>query len=124
VQNSFLTRDSVPEPDLAVVRGEPLDYECRHPMALDTALLIEVADSSVDYDRQKLPIYARAGVPHVWIANLVEWQLECYSQPQSDGTFAETKTLKAVDLANLELPGYSHVQVPLSSVLNPPPVRI
>jgi len=123
VQNSFVTRDSVPEPDLAVLRGEAVDYEQRHPTATDAALLIEVADSSVDYDRQKLPIYARAGVPQVWIFTLESWQLECYSQPRPDGTFAARKTLKVTDTASFELPDHAQVQVPLSAVLKPPVTR-
>jgi Uma2 family endonuclease len=85
VQNSIVTADSVPEPDVAVVRGQPGDYDDRHPTGADTALIIEVADSTVRSDRAKAAIYARAGVPEYWIVNLQDRQIEIYSQPRGRG---------------------------------------
>jgi Uma2 family endonuclease len=85
VQNSIATSDSVPEPDIAIVRGQPGDYEDRHPSGADTALIIEVADSTVRRDRAKAAIYARAGVPEYWIVNLKDRQIEIYSQPRGRG---------------------------------------
>src|SRR5438034_526801 len=70
VQNSVVTDDSVPEPDVVVVRGSPGDYRDRHPTGADIGLVIEVAESSVSRDRRKAKIYARAGIPHYWIVNL------------------------------------------------------
>jgi len=85
IQNSIVTPDSVPEPDVAIVRGQPGDYEDRHPSGADTALVIEVADSTVRRDRAKAAIYARAGVPEYWIVNLEDRQIEVYSQPRGRG---------------------------------------
>ena len=63
---------SVPAPDLAVVRGLPHQYRTQHPSAADAALFIEVADSSLDHDRNvKGLIYANAGVPIYWVVNVV-----------------------------------------------------
>lgn len=88
-QCSLETPDSVPEPDLAVVRGSILDYQDRHPQAADTGLVIEVADTSVTIDRAKRHIYARAGVPEYWIINLVESQIEVFRRPRIDGPQAD-----------------------------------
>jgi Uma2 family endonuclease len=85
VQNVLLTQDSAPEPDIAIVRGVPRDYMNRHQAAGDVALIIEVADSSLDRDRLKARIYARAGVPVFWIVNLIENQIEVYSEVIGSG---------------------------------------
>ena len=84
-QNVLLTPDSAPEPDLAVVRGVPKNYLRRHPTGADVALVIEVADSSVERDRLKAAIYARAGVPTYWLVNLVEDQIEVYREINGAG---------------------------------------
>ena len=85
VQNAVVTDDSTPEPDLAVVRGQPGDYRRRHPTAGDVALIIEVADSTLGRDRAKAAIYARAGVAHYWIVNLAASNVIVYSQPAGNG---------------------------------------
>jgi Uma2 family endonuclease len=85
LQNVLVTTDSEPEPDVAIVRGAPGDYSDRHPKGADTELIIEVADSTVARDRRKARIYARAGVPHYWIVNLDDRQIEMYAQPAGKG---------------------------------------
>ena len=71
IQAPMTTADSEPEPDAAVVRGQRRDYKGRHPRAEDIALVVEVADTSLRRDRgSKKRIYARAGIPVYWIANL------------------------------------------------------
>lgn len=78
------TRDSEPEPDVYVVRGELGDYDNRHPGPADTPLVVEVADSTLARDRGlKQRIYARAGVPVYWIVNLVERAIEVHAKPAS-----------------------------------------
>jgi Uma2 family endonuclease len=78
---------SEPEPDISVVRGEdPRANTQLHPGPDDVALLVEVAESSLGFDRRaKLRIYAAAGIPYYWIINLVDRQLEVYSEPHSAG---------------------------------------
>jgi L-ascorbate metabolism protein UlaG (beta-lactamase superfamily) len=81
-QSAITTADSEPEPDVAVVRGAPRDYLAHHPGPADMALVIEVADSSLSRDRShKAWIYATAAVPVYWIINLVDDQVEVYSDP-------------------------------------------
>ncbi|HJX28756.1 MAG TPA: Uma2 family endonuclease [Thermoanaerobaculia bacterium] len=76
----LLGRYSMPEPDLAVVPGEPEDYMKSHPRS--AALVVEVTDSSQHHDRvRKVEIYARGGIPEYWIANLAYDFIEVYREP-------------------------------------------
>jgi Uma2 family endonuclease len=76
------TAESEPEPDIAVVRGPKRDYLARHPGPADMALVVEVAESSLAYDRTvKARIFAAASVPVYWIVNLVDHQIEVYTDP-------------------------------------------
>ena len=76
---------SEPEPDVSVVRGAVRDYAACHPTARDTVLVVEVSDSSLEYDRvTKGSLYARAGIPEFWIVNLIDLQLEIHRKPQPD----------------------------------------
>ncbi|MEZ2230627.1 Uma2 family endonuclease [Microcoleus sp.] len=77
--------NSEPEPDIVVVRGDTRQYLDRHPGAEDIALIIEVSDTTLQRDRTiKKRIYARAGIAIYWIVNLVEEQVEVYSQPSAE----------------------------------------
>lgn len=82
--------DSEPEPDLAVVPGEPADYRNEHPR---TALLVvEVSDSTLPLDRdRKRAIYARAGISEYWIVNLADRCLEVYRDPAPGGSYLSSK---------------------------------
>lgn len=78
-----LDDESAPEPDLAVVAGTRADYRESHPAR--PALALEVADSSLDFDREhKGSLYARAGLEDYWIVNLVDRVLEVYRDPGPD----------------------------------------
>jgi len=81
-QSPFAVLDSSePEPDVAVVpRG---DYHTEHPS--QAHLIIEVAESSLQRDREKQRIYAQAGVPEYWIVNVPERCLEVYTDPGHEG---------------------------------------
>jgi Uma2 family endonuclease len=76
---------SVPEPDLAVVRGRWQDYVARYPEPSDTALVVEVSSSSLAEDRAMTKVYGPAGIPVYWIVNLVDRQVEVYSDPGPSG---------------------------------------
>jgi Uma2 family endonuclease len=120
VQNSLVTSDSVPEPDITVVCGERGAYRGKHPTGRDAALVIEVAESSVALDRKKAAIYARAGISEYWIVNLEDWQLERMTQPLPDGTFANTEILYAADAVPLTIAGAVIASLPLGELLTPP----
>jgi Uma2 family endonuclease len=71
-----------PQPDLAVVRGSPRDYVDRYATAADIALAAEISESTLASDRLvKMPRYASGKIPVYWIVNLVDLQLEVYSNP-------------------------------------------
>jgi Uma2 family endonuclease len=91
----FPTLQSEPEPDLVwVARTVSRD---RPPGPDQVALLIEVAGSSLAYDREvKLPIYAMAGIPDCWIVNLIDEQIEVYRKP-SGRTYAEGSIYRGDD---------------------------
>jgi Uma2 family endonuclease len=73
-----------PEPDGVVVRGEIADYLARPPVVGDFGIVIEVSDSSLLMDRSaKGRIYAREGIPVYWIVNLVDRQVEVYTDPDA-----------------------------------------
>lgn len=77
---------SEPEPDLILLKPAPDDYVSHHPTPDDVFLLIEVADSSLDFDRgKKLQIYARAAIPEFWIVNLQDSTIEVYRDPHFTG---------------------------------------
>jgi Uma2 family endonuclease len=82
VQCAVTLPDSEPEPDFALVRGDDRTYVNHHPGPSEIGLLVEVANSSLYQDRvDKRRIYARAGIVTYWIANLVDQQIEVYTQP-------------------------------------------
>jgi len=73
-----------PEPDLAVLRVR--DYTDSLPGPEDVLLLMEVSDTTLGYDRRvKLPLYARSGVPEVWILDLTGERIERHTGPSADG---------------------------------------
>ena len=87
VQNPVvLTIDTEPQPDLAVLRRRPVPYKEREAHAADVLLLIEVADTSLAYDRStKLHLYAEAGIPEYWVVDCAAETVEVHSGPGPDG---------------------------------------
>lgn len=98
---------SEPQPDLAVIRPQTGADETSPYFPADVFLLIEVADSSLLYDRRtKTPLYAASGIPEYWIVNLQEQVVEVHRRPDGD-RYAETSTHAAGTLAIGALPGVS-----------------
>jgi Uma2 family endonuclease len=74
---------SEPEPDTAVVPGDPRDYRETHPSR--PVLIVEVAGSRLAFDhRYKSSLYARAGLADYWVVNLVDHVLEIHREPVAD----------------------------------------
>lgn len=81
-----LPPDSEPQPDIAVLKARPDWYRDALPAARDVLLLVEVADTTLAYDRDiKLPLYARHGVPEVWLLDLQAERTEIHLDPGSHG---------------------------------------
>lgn len=83
VQNPVrIAAHSEPQPDLALLRPRQDFYDTAHPAAADVLLVIEVIQSSEDYDREfKLPLYARAGIPELWLVDLQRGRIEVHQRP-------------------------------------------
>jgi Uma2 family endonuclease len=110
-----------PEPDLAVVRGSPEDYQGRHPGPQDLVAVIEVADSTLDYDRTtKQRLYAAAGISPYWIINLPEGQIEVYDQPlPQEGRYAVRTAYQPGQTVPLRIAAAPPVEVAVAQVLPP-----
>ena len=90
IQNPIRLNDSEPEPDVALLRPKEDFYSSGKPEQKDLLLVIEVAESSLDFDRDiKAPLYAEAGIAEFWIIDLGQSRLEVRRQPHSDGTYGE-----------------------------------
>lgn len=120
-QEPVTTSDGEPEPDHAAVRGQPDDYLPKHPTAVDVGLLIEVADSSLLIDRtEKKQTYARANFPIYWIANLVDRQIEVYTQPSGpaeNSDYAQQQIYRVGDAVPLVIDGTQLGTIPVGDLL-------
>jgi Uma2 family endonuclease len=98
VQGSLrLGEHSEPEPDLAILRPRADFYADSDAGPADTLLIVEVADTSEHYDRLvKVPLYARAGIPEVWLVDLNAATVTVYRQPAAGG-YAEAIVAAATD---------------------------
>lgn len=110
IQNPVrLSDESEPEPDVALLRRRPEGYGAAHPTPSDVLLVIEVAHSSLEYDRNiKAHIYGRSGVPETWVRNLPEDCIERFTEPGPEGYAQHTvhrrgETLTPVSMPDLEL---------------------
>src|SRR6185295_15291225 len=109
VQNPIRLDDfSEPQPDLALLKPRKDFYSKSHPSPEDVLVVIEVADTSVDYDRNvKLPLYARAGIPEAWLMVLAKDVIEVYSQPRN-GKYQKVQRLKrGKNLVSPTMTGFS-----------------
>lgn len=116
VQNPIhLSDTSQPLPDIALVRRDTCTH--RVPVASDVLLVIEVADSSREYDRTtKLPRYTTAGIPEAWLVDLGNETIERYTEPR-DGLYRFAAfAMRGDSLASTVLPP---LIIPVDSVLGP-----
>jgi Uma2 family endonuclease len=82
---------SEPEPDIVLLRPRSDFYASRHPGPAEILLIVEVAESSIDYDRDvKSRVYARSGVQEYWLADLNENVVFCHSGIE-DGTYRNVR---------------------------------
>jgi Uma2 family endonuclease len=97
-----LSETSEPQPDLALLKPREDYYATGHPQLPDLFLLVEVADSTVDYDRTiKMPLYAKVGVPEAWLIDLVSRTIEVYRKPQNSG-YQSLVILQADEFLSIE----------------------
>lgn len=102
-------------PDIAALALRDDYYASELPTPADARLIVEVADTSLAYDRDvKVPLYAHGGVPEVWVVDLNENVVLAYRVPK-DGAYTESRTLKRGD--TLPLPGVSGAVVKVEDIL-------
>jgi Uma2 family endonuclease len=116
VHNPIHLDDSEPEPDLALLRWQADFYKSGKPRPADVLLVIEVADSTLEFDREvKRDLYAEAGIPEFWIVNLVEGCVEIHRQATPEGVYLSHQTARKGD--QLEIPYITGCSVPVDQIL-------
>jgi Uma2 family endonuclease len=116
VQNPVQVNEySEPLPDVALLKPRDDFYARANPQPSDVFLIIEVADSSVEYDRDiKIPLYAQAGIPEVWIVNLPKEAIEIYTRPL-EGEYREISLVKRGE--SLSAKSFANLTIDASAVL-------
>jgi Uma2 family endonuclease len=116
VQNPIILDNlSEPQPDISLLKPREDFYESGHPQAQDTFLLIEVADSSFEYDRDiKIPIYAANGILEVWLVDIIQQKIIVYRQPRENG-YSEIKTFQRGE--NLDIFPFPEIKITVDSIL-------
>ena len=115
----LLPDSSIPEPDIAILRGRPIDYRGRIPKADDAVLVVEVSWSSLQFDRRhKRKRYAAAEVPAYWIVDLTAEAVEAYSEPGGrEPQYGRLETYTPEGRVPLRLPDTEVIEVPVSEFL-------
>lgn len=86
-----LDKYSEPEPDIAVVASDPLDYENNHPTPEQVYLLIEVADTTIKRDLElKSLLYAKAGIIEYWVLEVINRQINIFRDPSPNGYLSKS----------------------------------
>jgi len=99
-----LSRRSEPQPDLMLLRPRADDYVNALPSPAETLLLVEVADSTLRFDRTvKVPLYARDGIPEVWLVDLEHRRLVVYTEPDA-GAYRTERVLASGQVVSGLLP--------------------
>jgi Uma2 family endonuclease len=94
------------QPDISVLRPRADFYKRGHPGPADILLLMEVSDATLKNDRAvKLPLYAQAGIPEVWVINLPNDLIEVYTQPGEGGYQVVQQARRQESLAVQGVPG-------------------
>jgi len=105
---------SEPEPDVVVAKFRDDFYASAHPGPSDVLLVIEVADTSLAFDRKaKVPLYAASGIPETWLVDLTNGELQVFRKPEGAG-YSETRVLKAGDV--VPLPGLEGITLAVSDM--------
>lgn len=121
IQMAITTPESEPEPDVAVVRGPRRRYAVRHPEPHEVLMLVEVADASLEMDRNdKGRVYARVNIPIYWIVNIRESCVEVYtdpSGPDNQPAYLQRRDYGPAENVPLVLNGVEVGQIPVRDLL-------
>jgi Uma2 family endonuclease len=109
-----LNDNSEPQPDVVLVKPRDDFYETAHPQPQDIFLLIEVADSTIIYDREeKIPLYAEANIIEVWLVDINEQIVEVYQQPTATG-YQQIQKFSLGE--SLTIPGFADVTITVNEI--------
>ena len=120
IQQPITTTDSEPEPDVVLAVGSRVDYAERNPTPSEVHVLVEVAESSLQYDQTtKLELYAKAKVQVYWIVNLIDRRVEVYTEPRGGKkpTYKQQKNHGPDDEVPLVLNGKEVGRIPVKELL-------
>ncbi|HBW58191.1 MAG TPA: hypothetical protein DEF27_10455 [Oscillatoriales bacterium UBA8482] len=115
----ILPSNSEPQPDVAIVKNRDDDYLSSHPQPEDILLVIEISDSSLNYDQDvKLSLYAEAQIHNYWIFNLIDDHLETYTEPYQERNGIFRYRTKRIFLKNelVLVPGFHNIYINLSEI--------
>lgn len=99
---------SEPQPDLLLLKARSDYYANALPQPPDVLLLVEVADSSLNFDRNtKIPLYAKHGVPEVWLINLQDKALEIFREPHPGGYRVTLRPRREESISPMLFPDFS-----------------
>jgi Uma2 family endonuclease len=115
----ILPSDSEPQPDVAIVKNKQDNYLSSHPQPEDIVLVIEICDSSLKYDREtKLSLYAGDKISDYWLFNLIDNQLEMYSEPYQNQQGKMAYRFKRIVLPNevVQIPCFPDLSLDLATI--------
>jgi Uma2 family endonuclease len=110
---------SEPEPDVAIVQLDSLEYSTHHPTPDEVLLVIEVADSSLKYDLEvKAPLYGKSRIPEYWVVDVADRKLHVFREPnelgyQLEWVLRESMTVEPIAFADWTI-GVSELLQPVS----------
>ncbi|WP_431708614.1 Uma2 family endonuclease [Geminocystis sp. CENA526] len=108
---------SQPEPDIAIVKYDALDYDDRHPLATEVYLVMEIADTTLKTDLEiKRQLYASGNIPEYWVLDVKQRQLYIYRQA-NNGDYETTMILN--DEGSIEPLNFPDVKINVSEMLRP-----
>ncbi|MBE9206396.1 Uma2 family endonuclease [Nostoc sp. LEGE 06077] len=109
-----LSDNSQPQPDVALLKPRDDFYAAAHPQPQDIFLLIEVADSTIIYDREeKIPLYAEANIIAVWLVDINEQVVEVYQQPSAT-EYQDIQKFSGGE--SLSIPGFPDVTITVNEI--------
>ncbi|CAN5399358.1 Uma2 family endonuclease [soil metagenome] len=117
---TIAVNQSEPEPDLMIVRGPGDVYTNRHPYPEDVHIVFEASDETLDFDRTiRLEMYAQAGIPEYWIANIIDDRLEVYTRPEAGEAprYESVKHYMPYETVEVALPGKQPFNLAVSDIL-------
>ncbi|HYP21663.1 MAG TPA: Uma2 family endonuclease [Chloroflexia bacterium] len=103
------------QPDITLLRFRDYTRDRQHLGPADVLLAVEVSDTTLIKDRRlKLPLYAQAGIPEVWIVNIQQERIEVHSQPE-DGAYKSVRRLRRGQ--SVPVPGFAEAKIKVDDVL-------